>query len=184
MNSTPQQIYVFHKQRELICRTSFGADEDLDKDDKLWKVDMDTWDYFSDKEPFDSQYPNVIAQFPESIRKSHDAVWEMIAKKDMIKHDRILSNEWLQLKKEAAERVIRSLEWNLRIDLNKRRSEEYRNYYMKEKKSYEEFEKTRRTQDKAELDPSFIKFMKALPYNIVFDVGFHVIGLENEDIEA
>ena len=148
-----------------------------DTEEKPIIVNRDTWGECSDRERFQSQYPGNF--------RTYASIWELIENHDMIGFDHMLSNEWMEHKKEAAEIVI----------------ERYRDEQKKSAENEALFSDSDSSEDVSlfvdgarpcgvsdnyatQLDPGFMKFMRALPYNVVFDVGFHMIGLHQKDEEA
>lgn len=148
-----------------------------DTEEKMIIVNRDTWSEHTDRERFESQYPGNF--------RTYASIWELIENHDMIGFDHMLSNEWMEHKKEAAEIVI----------------ERYRDELKKSAENEALFSDSDSSEDMSlfvdgarpsgvadnystQLDPGFIKFMRALPFNVVFDVGFHMIGLHQKDEEA
>ena len=143
--------------------------------DKLRYVNMETWDSFSDKEHFESQYPDNF--------RNYASVWELIEKRKLIGSDRMLSEEWLEHKKKAANIVIEKKRNEFRKQVQDR------DYDSDSSDDMSMFVNGARpigapADYATQLDPGFVKFMKALPYNVVFDVGFHMIGMHQKDEES
>lgn len=145
--------------------------------DNLRNVNMENWNNFSDRERFESQYPGDF--------RNYVSMWSQIEKHNLIEFDRMLSTKWLEHKKNSAEIVINKH----REDLRKKQLEdqEYESDSSCDEMSM--FVNGARPigapdDYDTQLDPGFVKFMKSLPFNVIFDVGFHVIGVHPKDEES
>jgi hypothetical protein len=160
------------RMEDMDEHPSSGSDATTN-DDRLRNVNMETWDTFTDKEHFESQYPHDF--------RNYESTWALIEKHNMIEFDRMLSNQWLEHKKKSADILIE----NYREDLRKQmENQAYDSASSDESSMFVDGARPIGAPDPSQLDPGFVKFMKALPYNVIFDVGFHMIGLHQRDEES
>ena len=117
-------------------------------------VNMNTWDSFTDEEKFRSQFPT------DNFSK-YVSIWEKISQGDVVYYNKIISSEWFDHKRISADILIKDL-----------RKQAVEDYSTDESSMFIDGARPIGASDPNQLDPGFVKFIQALPYNVLFDVGF------------